>query len=131
MRNRIFFVIIFFFVSCNTYRNKIIGYWVIDNIKTKSNKNIKLYFNLINFNTDGTCNLPMIDPTNSVRNATWELINKNDKYNVAIASEKPNSNTYFFCGVYTVLCYLDSTTKQKKIVLTSDSLIMDCSQFLK
>jgi hypothetical protein len=121
----IWLIVTLLFVGCNGDKNKLEGYWIVDELKIKGyNQPIPMYTNMVSFETDGSCTTPEINWLEN-RQATWEFTSLNRNHFLVIHSHN------FFNRKYTYTFYDDPARQVHKIRLTSDSIDMDCAESAK
>jgi len=116
----------FFMIGCNQDEQKLIGSWVIEKIAIGDEPNSlgRLGFNMITFNKEGDCDLPLLDLTDSEK-GKWILErNKQDKF-LTIKAFKS-----IFARKYQVYFYPDPERRLNCMKLKSDIVVIYCTKFL-
>lgn len=124
----VFFLITIALFSCSTSRMEktVVGHWVIQSIEYQG-KQITfgqgvLFLNIMNFNADGTCEMPGWTKSKTIEEkGNWSIERINDDYFLKIK----NCTTNIYNDKFRLSL---NQTFPKRITLTSDSLKLFCGE---
>lgn len=115
-----------FLCACNSDVYQLHGFWAIDDIKYKGvDVKTNLSFNTIDFDENGTCDLPQVNWQGAMK-GKWEIQKHSNSSYVVIESTRS-----IFNGKYSFYFYKDSLSKLFTVHLTSDSVDMICTKFFQ
>ncbi|SKA33242.1 hypothetical protein SAMN04488128_103796 [Chitinophaga eiseniae] len=116
----------FFSLSCNKEREKLEGWWAIDEITMNGqDRRLDLSINTLTFENDGSCRLPKLLFAGK-KEGEWKLEKVKGELFLTITSEQ-NA----VAGIYQVIFFNDPKKKLYRMSLQSDNIQMVCSKMLQ
>lgn len=112
-----------FLFSCNKEKQKLVGWWAIDDITINGiYRKVDLSPNTFTFRDDGTCKLPTLS-WEGIESGQWRIEkDEDDRYLLIESKNNP------LVGRYRLIYFKDPKKKLYRMSLQSDSIEMVCSK---